>query len=303
MTDSRPAPASQVHSWPRHLLDVDDLAPGELAEVLRLAGDDHPPHILAGRGVALVFEKPSARTRSSSEMAVVQLGGHPVYIQGSEVGIDSRETAEDVARTLSQYHCSIAARVNRHEVLQRMSAVSPVPMINLLSNRSHPLQAIADLLTLGDHWGGKLAGHRVAWVGDGNNVARSLALGCAMTGVEMVMASPPGHALDEPTLDAVHSLGGSLTVLHTPAEAVAGAQAVYTDVWVSMGQEAEAMDRLDAFAPYQVGAPLMALAAPDALFLHCLPAHRGQEVTGEVIDSPASVVWEQAGNRLRAMRG
>ncbi len=287
----------------RHLLDVDDLAPAELAGVLDLALDENPPRALAGRGVALLFQKPSARTRNSSEMAVFQLGGHPVTIRGDEVGIDTRESAEDVARTLAQYHAAIGARVLDHGVLERMVAVSSVPVVNLLSDRSHPLQAIADLLTLRAHWGGRLEGHRVAWVGDGNNVARSFALACAMTGVEVALATPPGHGLDGPTLDAVATLGGTLTVAPSPAEAVSGAEAVCTDVWLSMGQEAQSLERREAFAAYQVGAPLMARAAPGAVFLHCLPAHRGQEVTAEVIDGPASLVWAQAGNRLRAMRG
>jgi ornithine carbamoyltransferase len=287
----------------RHLLDVNDLSVGELEAVLDLAGDEYPPRVLAGRGVGLVFQKPSARTRSSSELAVFQLGGHPVTIRGDEVGIDTRESAEDVARTLAQYHCAIGARVLDHSVLERMSAVVDVPVINLLSDRSHPLQAIADLLTLRAHWGGTLGGRRVAWVGDGNNVARSFVIACAMAGVHAAIATPPGYGLDEATVDAVASLGGSLVQTVSPEEAVKEADAVYTDVWVSMGQEPESMERLDAFGPYQVGPLLMALAAPGAVFLHCLPAHRGEEVAAEVIDGPSSLVWPQAANRLRAMRG
>jgi ornithine carbamoyltransferase len=287
----------------RHLLDIDDLAPEELEAVLDLAMDEYPPRVLAGRGVALVFQKPSARTRNSSELAVFQLGGHPVTIRGDEVGIDTRESAEDVARTLAQYHCAIGARVLDHTVLERMAAVAGVPVVNLLSDRAHPLQAIADLLTLRSHWGGKLAGRTVAWVGDGNNVARSLALACAMAGTEVRVASPAGHGLSEVTVDAVSAFGGTIIQSQSPAEAVDGADAVCTDVWVSMGQEAESVERMDAFRPYQVGPQLMALAAPGAVFLHCLPAHRGQEVTSDVIDGPASLVWPQAGNRLRAMRG
>ena len=172
--------------------------------------------------MALVFQKPSARTRSSSELAVFQLGGHPVTIRGEEVGIDDRESAEDVARTLAQYHCAIGARVLDHKVLARMAAVSAVPVINLLSDRSHPLQAVADLLTLRSHWGGDLDGHRLAWVGDGNNVARSLALACAMMGVEVALATPPGHGLDQVTLDAVASLGGTISEAPSPARAVRG---------------------------------------------------------------------------------
>jgi ornithine carbamoyltransferase len=287
----------------RHLLDIDDLNGAELGAVLALATDEFPPHVLSGRGVALVFQKPSARTRNSSEMAVFQLGGHPVTIRDDEIGLDKRESAEDVALTLSQYHAAIGARVLDHGVLRRMAAVSPVPVINLLSDQAHPLQAIADVLTLQAHWHGELAGRRVAWVGDGNNVARSLVLACALVGLEIALATPPGHGLDEVTLDGARYLGGQVTQVRSPEEAVAGADAVCTDVWVSMGQEAEARQRQDAFAPYQVSPAMMAWANPGAVFLHCLPAHRGQEVTADVIDGPASLVWPQAANRLRAMRG
>ncbi len=287
----------------RDLLDIDDLTPSELEAILDLASDEYPPHVLAGRGVALVFQKPSARTRSSSELAVFQLGGHPLTIRADEVGIDERESAEDVARTLSEYHSVIGARVLDHRVLERMAAVSSVPVVNLLSDRAHPLQAIGDLLTLRSHWGGNLAGRRLAWVGDANNVARSLVLACAMAGVDVAMATPPSHRLDKATVDAVAALGGNLVQTSVPEEAVKEADAVYTDVWVSMGQEGETAERVEDFAPYHVGAPLMVLAAPGAAFLHCLPAHRGEEVAAEVIDGPASLVWPQAGNRLRAMRG
>ncbi len=286
----------------RNLLDIDDLTPSELAAILDLAGDEHPPHVLAGRGVALVFQKPSARTRSSSELAVFQLGGHPLTIRADEVGIDGRESAEDVARTLAQYHAAIGARVLDHEVLVRMASVVDVPVVNLLSDRAHPLQAIGDLITLRSQWGGYLAGHRLAWVGDANNVARSLVLACAMAGVDVAMATPPSHRLDKSTVEAVSALGGNLVQTSSVEEAVKEADAVYTDVWVSMGQEQESVERLGAFAPYQVGASVMSLGAPGAVFLHCLPAHRGEEVTAEVIDGPTSVVWPQAANRLRAMR-
>jgi len=262
----------------RHLLDVDDLAPSELALVLDLAEDEYPPRVLAGRGVALVFQKPSARTRSSSELAVFQLGGHPVTIRGDEVGIDVRESAEDVARTLAQYHCALGARVLDHAVLERMRAVVGIPVINLLSDQAHPLQAVADLITLRAYWGGRLEGRRVAWVGDGNNVARSLVLACAMAGVQVAIATPPGYGLAEATVAAVTSLGGSLVQCEEPEEAVKEADAVYTDVWVSMGQEAQSVERRGSFARYQVAPQLMAVAAPGAVFLHCLgpPGRRGR---------------------------
>lgn len=286
----------------RHFLEIDDLRPDELARVLDLAEDPNPPAVIAGRGVALVFEKASNRTRNSMEMAVFALGGHPVSIAGAEVGLDVRESVEDVCRTLAQYHAAVGARVMAHSTLERMASLDVVPVVNLLSDVSHPVQALADLLTLRQRWGG-LAGHTLAWVGDGNNVARSLLLGCAMSGVHVRVATPPGHPPDPVAVDGARLHGVEVVVTTDPAEAVAGADAVVTDVWVSMGQEAEAETRARAFAAYQVDARLMALAAPGSVFLHCLPAHRGQEVTADVIDGPASAVWQEAGNRLHSARG
>ncbi len=286
----------------RHFLEIDDLSPAELSCVLDRAEEPAPPAVLRGRGMALVFEKASNRTRNSMEMAVFALGGHPVSLAGDEVGLDVREPAEDVCRTLAQFHAAVGARVVSHRTLERMAAVDAVPVVNLLSDVSHPLQALADLLTLRQRWGG-LAGHTLAWVGDGNNVARSLLLGCAMSGVHVRVATPAGHAPDPVAVDGARSHGVDVAVTNNPVEAAAGADAVVTDVWVSMGQEAEAAARAGAFAAYQVNPALMALAAPGALFLHCLPAHRGQEVSSEVIDGPASAVWQEAGNRLHSARG
>ncbi|MGH9093891.1 MAG: ornithine carbamoyltransferase [Acidimicrobiales bacterium] len=285
-------PRRASRSTPRHLLDLDDLTPDELVTILDLAEDPDPAKVLAGRGAALVFEKPSNRTRNSSEMAVVALGGHPVAIRGDEIGIGVRESAEDVTMVLAQYHAVLAARVLDHRVLEAMAAVGALPVINLLSDVAHPCQVLADLLTLRQHWG-SLAGHRVAWVGDGNNVARSLVLGCARAGLDISLACPPGHQLE----DVAVAQGTS------PAEAVEGADAVFTDTWVSMGQEEQSAGRLDAFARYCVDDDLMGRAAEGAVFLHCLPAHRGQEVAASVIDGPASLVWRQAANRMHAMRG
>jgi ornithine carbamoyltransferase len=286
----------------RHFLEVDDLSPEELGRVLDLAEAGSPPAVLAGRGVALIFEKPSNRTRNSTEMAVVQLGGHPITIRGEEIGIGERETVEDVTRVLARYHAVLAARVFDHGILERMRRVGDVPVVNLLSDWSHPCQALADLVTMRRHWGG-LTGRSVAWVGDGNNVARSLALACAMSGVDVRIATPVGHELDSTTIDGALAYGVSVLATKDPVEAVEGADAVYTDVWVSMGQESEAQSRVDAFAGYQVNEELMARAAKDAIFLHCLPAHRGMEVSAGVIDGPSSVVWDQAENRMHAARG
>ena len=286
----------------RHFLEIDDLAPAELAEVLDLAERPDPPEVLAGRGVALVFEKPSLRTRNATEMAVVQLGGHPISLRADEVGLDEREPAPDAARALSRYHAAIGARVFEHARLEAMAAAAGVPVLNLLSDRSHPAQALADLLTLRQQWG-SLAGRRVAWVGDANNVCRSLVLGAALAGVEVRVATPPGFALDVATLDRAAALGGRVAVTTRPDEAVEGADAVATDVWASMGQEAEAAARRRSFEGFGVDAALMARAAPGATFLHCLPAHRGEEVAADVVDGPQSVVWQQAENRMHAMRG
>ena len=286
----------------RHLLEVDDLTPDELATVLDLAQDPQPEPVLAGKGMALVFQKPSARTRNSMEMAVVQLGGHPVSVRGDEVGIDTRETAEDVARTLACYHAAIGARVFSHGVLERMAAVSPVPVVNLLSDEAHPLQALADLLTLRQAWGG-FKGRALAYVGDGNNVCRSLGLAGALAGLEIRVATPPAYGVPPQHADRLKALGAEVVETSRAAEAVDGADAVYTDVWASMGQEAEAAARRRAFEGFAVDERLMGAAAPGALFLHCLPAHRGQEVAAAVVDGPASRVWEQAANRMHAARG
>jgi ornithine carbamoyltransferase len=286
----------------RHLLDVDDLTADELARILELAEVKDPVPVLAGQGAALVFEKPSNRTRNATEMAVFALGGHPITIRGEEIGLGVRETVSDITRVLAQYHALIGARVNDHRVLEEMAAVDLVPVVNLLSDVAHPCQALADLLTLQQHWGG-LGGRTVAWVGDGNNVARSLVHACARSGVAIRVASPAGHTLDDVTVEAARNIGGEVLLTTDPAEAVAGVDAVSTDVWVSMGQEDEGSERVDAFAGYQVDETLMALAAPDAVFLHCLPAHRGLEVSAAVIDGPASLVWQQAQNRMHAARG
>jgi ornithine carbamoyltransferase len=286
----------------RSILDVDDLTADELSTVLELSERPDPPPVLRGRGVALLFEKPSARTRNSTEMAVVQLGGHPVSLRGDEVGLDERETAEDLARTLAQYHAALGARVFDHGALERIAAAVDIPVINLLSDRSHPLQTLADLLTLRQRLG-DLAGRTIAWVGDGNNVCTSLLLGVALAGAEMRVAAPDGYQPPPSALERARALGGTVTVTADPRAAAAGADAICTDVWTSMGQEAERRERRKAFQPYQVDSALLGSAAPGAVFLHCLPAHRGEEVTAEVIDGPQSGVWQQAGNRMHTARG
>jgi ornithine carbamoyltransferase len=304
--DGAPAPART-----RHVLDVGDLGAEGLATVLSLAEADPSrlPRVLEGRGVALLFEKASNRTRNSSEMAVVALGGHPVYIQGHEVGLDVREPAADVARTLACYHSVIGARVMDHRSLVRMRdaldhAGVGVPVVNLLSDLAHPCQALADLLTLRQVFGaGALPGLTLAYVGDANNVWRSLAVAASIAGVATRVASPEGYGPSPEDIALVESFGGQLAVTADPEEAASGVDAVYTDVWTSMGQEGEAEARLTDFAGHSVDEALLAGAAPHAVVLHCLPAHRGEEISAAVVDGPQSVVWRQAANRMHAMRG
>jgi len=287
----------------RHLLDIADLSADELEAVLRLAAEPELPKALSGLGVALIFEKPSNRTRQSMEMAVVQLGGHPVYTRGEEVGFDVRETVEDITRVMCGYHGMLAARVFDHGVVARMAAVSTVPVVNMLSDHSHPLQGLADALTM-QQVHGPLAGRTVAYVGDYNNVARSLAEACVLSGADVAFGCPVGYDASDAELQRLNELGaGRVRQVHTAVEAVSGAIAVHTDTWTSMGQEAEKDDRKQAFEGFTVTTQIMSAAAPDAGFYHCLPAYRGFEVAADVIDGPRSFVIHQAHNRLHAARG
>ena len=273
----------------RHLLAIRDLTAEDLRTILELS-QGPAPRVLQDKGVALYFEKPSARTRNSMEMAAAQLGGHPVYLQPAELGIGTRESVEDVTRTLACYHAIIAARVFDHELLEQIAALNAAPVLNMLSATDHPLQALADLLTI-QQLLGHIEGVRVAFVGEAHNVARSLAEGCAKLGAEFVIASPEGYGFS----------GEDVKQVADPTEAVEGADIVYTDVWVSMGDE-DSDEKRAAFAPYQIDDGLME-RAPNARFLHCLPAHRGEEVTAAVIDGPRSAVWRQAQNRMHSARG
>jgi ornithine carbamoyltransferase len=286
----------------RHLLDTDDLTPAELASVLDHAERPVLPRLLEGRGVALLFEKPSLRTRHSAELAVVQLGGHPISMRGDEIGAGKREPLADIARVLAGYHAVIGARVFEHRQLTELASVDALPVVNLLSDRAHPCQTLADLLTMRQEWG-SLAGRTVAWVGDFNNVARSLALGAAMSGMAVRIAAPAGYGPTGDDLARLAGLGCVPVVTVDPVAAASGADAVHTDVFTSMGQEAETAERNAAFAGFQVTAAVMAAAAPDAVFMHCLPAHRGEEVAAEVVDGPRSRIIPQAHNRMHAFRG
>jgi len=288
----------------RHVLDLADVDRDGLETILNLAVRE--PSLLGsplgGRGVALIFEKPSNRTRHSTEMAVVQLGGHPISTRGDEIGLDIREPVEDVVRVLAGYHAVVAARVFDHHILTRMTSVSTVPVVNLLSDRSHPLQAVADVLTMKREFG-SLANRAVCWIGDFNNVARSLGEACAMQGASIRLACPEGHGADDADMQRMLDLGAaSVEQFRNPLIAAAGCIAVHTDTWTSMGQEAEASSRSMVFAGFTVDERVMAVAHPSAVFMHCLPAHRGEEVTAEVIDGPSSRVVQQAHHRLDAAR-
>jgi ornithine carbamoyltransferase len=289
----------------RSLLDVTDQTGDEVRLILELA--ERPIEALgrplAGQGAALIFEKPSNRTRHSMEMAVVQLGGHPVYTRGEEVGFDSREPVEDIARILEGYHGVIAARVFSHSVVERLAATATVPVVNMLSDRSHPLQGFADALTM-QQCLGDLAGKTVAYVGDYNNVARSLAEVSALLAMHVRLGCPDGFGADDGELERIRLLGAASVEQSTrPLDAVTGAHAVHTDTWVSMGQEEDGAARREAFAGYTVDGAMMAVADPSAVFMHCLPAYRGFEVAAEVIDGPRSVVFQQGHNRLHSARG
>lgn len=292
------------------LLMVTDLGADGLRETLRLAADsktDLSKHAgrMKGQKVGLFFEKPSTRTRVSCEVATVELGAHPVVLKADEVGLGKREAVEDVGRVLDRYLDVLAFRVFDHGNLVKLADNAEAPVINLLSDRSHPCQGLADLQTIAEHM--PLDEAKIAYIGDGNNVCHSLLLGGAMVGAEVRAAGPLGY---EPSGDIVEEAaklaaetGGRISVTRDVREAVAGANVVYTDVWTSMGQEAEAADRISMLMPYQVDEELFESAADDAIFMHCLPAHRGEEVTHEVIEHSRSVIFDQAENRMHSFRG
>ena len=286
----------------RHLLSDMDLSLEALTHLLGLAEQIKrtPARFsksLAGRYLSLLFEKPSLRTRLTFELAIKQLGGDAVNYAGP---IGEREPIKDVTRNLERWTQCIVARVFAQSTIEELAKWSHVPVINALSDRYHPCQILADMLTLQERFG-RLEGIKLAFVGDGNNVANSLMLTAGRLGVHVAVATPAGYQPDAAIVAEAAEMG-SITVTEDPSEALAGADAVYTDVWTSMGQEAESAERRRAFQPYQVNETLLALAKPDAIFLHCLPAKRGEEVTDEVMESPRSVVFDQAENRLHAQK-
>ncbi len=294
----------------KHLLKISDLTKEEILRIFVLAEDLKEKcaagvrePLLPGRVMALLFEKPSLRTRVSFQAGMTHLGGSSMML-GDDVGFGKRERIDDFTRVLSEYVDVIVFRAKQHAVVESVAEYSSCPVINGLTELSHPCQALADLFTLRERIG-SLEGAKLAWVGDANNVARSVAVACGRLGVEFSAATPPGYEFPAEFLTMLDEQcpGMKFSYSTDPREAVADAAAVYTDVWVSMGQESEQKQRKLDFAPYQVNAELMAAAPDDALFMHCLPAHRGEEVSDEVLDSPNSVVVQQAANRMHAQKG
>jgi ornithine carbamoyltransferase len=294
----------------RDYLSVDDLTTDELAWLLDLSGKvkaqpgDHAVAI-AGRAVALIFEKPSTRTRVSFEVAVSSAGGHPVPLSSAELQLGRGETIEDTGRVLSRYVDAIVLRTFEQERLEVLAGAATVPVVNALSDFEHPCQALADLLTVHEVKG-DLSGTTLVYLGDGNNVTHSLLLAGAKMGMHMRTATPPGFEpipqIVQRATEIAGDTGGSVALFHDPIEACRDADVLYTDVWASMGQEAEADERALVFPNYALDARKVEVARPDVTVLHCLPAHRGQEITDEVIDGPHSVVWDQAENRMHTQK-
>ena len=294
----------------KDFLSIRDFSPGEIRHFLYVAGQlkAYPgaySGALKGKTLAMIFEKPSLRTRVTFDVGIQELGGHPLYLSPAEISLGKRESVYDVAKNLERMVQGIMIRTFAHDIVEEMARHANVPVINGLTDYSHPCQALADYLTILEVKG-QISGMKIAYIGDGNNVARSLMFAGAQLGAEVWIATPPGYEPDGEavawTSEHAAATDASCTITHDPHLAVAGADVIYTDVWTSMGQEAEAAARHKAFEPYQVNAKLFAKAKPDAMFLHCLPAHRGDEVTDDVIDSPRSFVFQQAENRLHVQK-
>jgi ornithine carbamoyltransferase len=294
----------------RHFLDLIDLSRDDIQQLVKDAASlkaarqrrDHDP-ILQGQVLGLIFEKPSLRTRVSFETAMAQLGGTSVFLGGTDAGLGSRESVPDFARVMCQYVDGVVLRTYRHATVEEFASYSTCPVINGLSDYSHPCQALGDLLTLQELFG-EIAGRTLVFVGDGNNVARSLAVGCGKLGARFILAAPEGYGFDQPFRDIYHRKvpSGELFENRNAPDAVKSADVIYTDVWTSMGQEAERDERRAHFAAYQVNEALLKLAPAHARVMHCLPANRGEEVTDAVLDGERSVVFQQAGNRLHAQK-
>jgi ornithine carbamoyltransferase len=292
----------------KNLLSVADLSRERVFKLFGLAADlkqrwksGRRGAPLTGRSMALIFEKQSLRTRVTFEVGIVQLGGRAVYLTGHEIGLGTRESVPDVARNLSRWVDGIVARVYSHATVEALARYASVPVVNGLSDFEHPCQALADYFTLWER-GIDLASMRLAWIGDGNNVCHSILLAGALVGASMVVACPPGYEPNAGVQATVRKLGGKLELTYDAREAATGADVLYTDVWVSMGQEAERVQRTEAFGRYQLNDTLVGFAKPSALLMHCLPAHRGEEITDTVLDGPRSIVLEQSENRLHAQK-
>ena len=292
----------------RDLVSISDLEPDQLSAIFSLAqrlkrerraGQAHP--LLSGKTLAMIFEKPSLRTRVTFEAGMVQLGGYAVYLSPADIGLGTRESPTDVARNLSRWVDLIMVRTFAHQIVLELAEQATIPVINGLSDLSHPCQILADCLTLIEQRG-QLDGLRIAFVGDGNNVVNSWLNAAAKLPISFRLACPPGYEPDAELLAAAQKAGGDIRISHALPDAVDGADVVYTDVWTSMGQEDESAVRQQAFGPYQVNAEVLALAKPEALVMHCLPAHRGQEISAEVLDGPQSIVLDQAENRLHVQK-
>ena len=287
----------------RHFLAIPDVDTDELYDILDLAhrmkAGDEKGKPLAGKTLGMIFQKSSTRTRVSFEVGMYQLGGHALFLSAKDLQLGRGEPIKDTARALSGYVDGIMARVADHGELSELAEYATVPVINGLSDDAHPAQTLADLLTIREAFGDFDVS--AAWVGGGNNVCSSFAIGAAMVGMDLTVATPADYALPEDVLDRAEALGGRPTTTTDPAEAVSGADVVYTDVWVNMGQEAEREERVAAFSDYQVNAEL--LAGSDARVMHCLPAHRGEEITDGVIESDRALIWQQAENRMHAQNG
>ena len=292
----------------RHLLSAADLSREDVLALFRATAElkaslktGHLPEPLAGRTLALIFEKASLRTRVTFEVGILQLGGRAVFLAGADVGLGTRESVPDVARNLSRWVDGIVARVYGHETVAALARYGTIPVINALSDHEHPCQALADYFTLWER-GIDPAAVRLAWIGDGNNVCHSLLLMGAILGTDMVVSTPPGYEPDAKVLETVRRLGGRLTLQPEPDRAARGADVLYTDVWTSMGQEAERERRSEAFGRYQLNDALVGFAKSSAVVMHCLPAHRGEEITDAVVDGPRSIVLDQSENRLHAQK-
>ncbi|RQG94555.1 ornithine carbamoyltransferase [Natrarchaeobius chitinivorans] len=292
---------------PRHFLEIDDVTNDELESILDRAtaykraqneGEDHED--LDGQTLGMIFQKPSTRTRVSFETGMTQLGGHAVFLGEDDIQLGHGEPLKDTSRTLSRYVDAVMARVFKHDNIEVLAEYASVPVVNGLTDDAHPCQTLADLLTIREHEGG-FDDVSVAWIGDGNNVAQSFAVGAALAGIDLTIATPAGYGIDDDVRARARALGGEPTLTNDPVDAAADADVIYTDVWISMGQEDERDVRMNDFEGFQVNADLLS-QAPDASVMHCLPAHRGEEVTDDVVESDRSIVFDQAENRLHAQK-